>query len=743
MPAAIIPVLIAAGANAFVATVVAYAITIVATAIISKALFSPQQPSFDSPAAVTQPNPGNRQQIPPATDNKLSIVYGTAWIGGTVIDLSISSNNQELYYVMALSEVTNTMAGQTPDVFTFGDIYYGGKKVTFQSDGHTIASLTDESTGIVDTGVAGKIQIFLYNNGSNSPVNSSQSAIQVMNASGLIYTWDDNKLMTDCAFAILHLTYNSDVGITGLEQTKFQLYNPRTRTGDVFMDYFTNTRYGGAIPTYQLNYDSLDALNVYSDEEFTYTAYDGSTTTQPRFRFNGTVDTTRTIMQNLQDMAACCDCLLKYNEIIGQWGVIVQTPTYTVAMDINDSNMISALQVSPVDIANSFNVAQVNFPDTSNQDTFNSSTFDLAQIDPALLFPNEPVNQQTISLPFTNNSVTAQYLANRFLKSAREDLQVQVSINFVGIQLEAGDVVTMTNANYGWVAKLFRVAKVTETFGDDGSITAALNLMEYNPSVYDDVSITQFYPSPNTGISDPSFFGSIPTPIIANQQRNANIPTFDVNITASSQGIIQYAEIWYSAFSNPQPAQMIFVGTTAIQSNGTPYPPSSPLPSVTLNNIPQGDWYFFTRMVNILGTSIYSGPSAVIKWRPYTFQYSARYLLIAYADDINGGGFNLNPTGKFYFGLLNQENSTPNLQPSAYTWYLADPVFGIDKYLTYINRGSRRFSFATGFAGYAAGTGQFIPSDTSKFDPSTWSSLPNGTNSIDLDYRTGDRKSVV
>jgi len=47
------------------------------------------------------------------------------------------------------------------------------------------------------------------------------------------------------------------------------------------------------------------------------------------------------------------------------------------------------------------------------------------------------------SLPLTNNSVTAQYLATRLLKAGREDLQVQVSVNFVGIQLDAGDIVTL------------------------------------------------------------------------------------------------------------------------------------------------------------------------------------------------------------------------------------------------------------------------------------------------------------
>ena len=51
--------------------VASFAINLVATAIISKAFFSPTQAGV-----VDSPNPGNRQQLPPATDNKLPIIYG-------------------------------------------------------------------------------------------------------------------------------------------------------------------------------------------------------------------------------------------------------------------------------------------------------------------------------------------------------------------------------------------------------------------------------------------------------------------------------------------------------------------------------------------------------------------------------------------------------------------------------------------------------------------------------------------
>ena len=100
----------------------------------------------------------------------------------------------------------------------------------------------------------------------------------------------------------------------------------------------------------------------------------------------------------------------------------------------------------------------------------------------------------------------AHYLANRLLEQAREDLIVGFSTTYYGIQVDAGDVVSVTNVDYGWNAKLFRVMKVNEASLPDGSLGAKLELTEYNAQVYDDQDITQFTPVPNSGLSSPVYF---------------------------------------------------------------------------------------------------------------------------------------------------------------------------------------------------------------------------------------------
>ena len=140
-------------------------------------------------------------------------------------------------------------------------------------------------------------------------------------------------------------------------------------------------------------------------------------------------------------------------------------------------------------------------------------------------------------------------------------------------------------------------------------------------------------------------------------------------------------------------------------------------------------------MVNQLGSSDFSSASTLLQWRPTTFTYIEKYLIVAYGDDLSGTNLSSSPTGKNYYGLYNSTTSSFSTNPADYTWYLAQPTFGTSNKLCYINRTGRTFSFGTAPALYASSTAAYVPAST--FDSSLWSALPDGTNYIDLDIRTG------
>jgi hypothetical protein len=730
--------------------VAAFAINMLISAVIAQ-VFAPDMPNGGSAAG--QQNPGNRQQVPPAGNNKLPVLYGSAYIGGTLVDLSISADNQHLYWVLALAEVTGSENGGGGDIYTFGNIYWAGKKVVFGANGYSVTGLLDESTGQIQD-ITGYMDIYLYRNGSNLPTNNSQSAIAVMSNPILTYQWDSSKNMPNCAFAIVHLQYSQSRNLTSLQKTNFQVINPRDSAGDCIQDYLTSARYGAGLKPSEVDAYSITALNTYSNSLFNYINYAGNPVSQHRFKFNGTLDTNQKIMTNIQAMSDCCDCLVRYNEVESQWGVVVQTGVVParyvttgyvasgyvasdIALDLNDSNIISGLSISPFDLSSSFNQIETKFPDVTTQDNFSTANFDLAVLNPVLMYPNEPINKQSVSLMLCNNNIQAQYLANRMLKAGREDLQISCEVDFTGLQLEAGNIVTVTNTNYGWNLKFFRVMKVTQRISDTGQISVGLTLHEYNPSVYDDVSVVEFQLSPNTGFANPIAFGTMYAPTISTSLPTISNPAFYVDITSSSAGITQYAELWYSAYASPTDAQRIFAGTTAINSSGDPYGHGVAMPSVGLFNIPAGNWYFFSRMVNNLGKSNFSPASSVFNWRPTTFQFTDQYLSVAYADDLVGTGFSLSPRGKTYYGLANQSSSSASLNVADYKWYLASPAFGTVIYLVYSNRTGRKFSFDSDYAAFAGGSGAFVPTSVIKFNPTIWQALQDGTNVINLDYPTG------
>jgi hypothetical protein len=107
---------------------------------------------------------GARIQLPPATDNKIPVVYGSAFMSGPITDAKITVDQKTMYYVIALAEVCDTTPGSA---YTFGNIYYDGKLVTFALDDPArVANLVTNTTPIqVDSKMNGYLYIYLYPNG--------------------------------------------------------------------------------------------------------------------------------------------------------------------------------------------------------------------------------------------------------------------------------------------------------------------------------------------------------------------------------------------------------------------------------------------------------------------------------------------------------------------------------------------------------------------------------------------------
>lgn len=551
-------------------------------------------------------NAGSRVQLPPATDNKLPVVYGSAFIGGSITDAKISTDQKTMWYVVALADVTDSTPGSA---YSFGNIYYDNKLVTFGTGGDAakVVSLTTNTTGTpeVDTKIDGNLFIYLFTNGSSSGINTGgQSAITIMSDAAIpsdqrwnqgIYTASgQSATMTNTAFAIVKVIYNQDAGTTNLGSLTVQLQNSLYQPGAVIKDYLSNARYGCAVPASKINSASLAALDAYSAETITYVPVGGGTATQARYRIDGPLNTGQNCLNNLQQLVDSCDSWLQYSEMSGEWKVVInQSYTdYTTLgslYEVDSSNLIGGVEVNPLDLNGTFNIVEVQYPNYNIKDQTDFQTISLFTSYPSLLSPNEPVNKLNVQFPQVNNAVQAKYLALRRLFQAREDLVVSFATDYSGIQVEAGDVIKITLEQYGWTDKLFRVTFVGEQKYPDGSLGATMTAFEYNDTVYDDNLVQDFIPASNTGLSDPNIIGTPAAPTVVNSPVNngTNASQFITGVVPTP-GAVLYMDFNYGTTSD---VKTHIRYTTTTLGGGQLYTAGNAV-QVEMSDLPTGTYYW-------------------------------------------------------------------------------------------------------------------------------------------------------
>ncbi len=594
----------AAGTFAYAATV--FAVNFAVSFIVTR-MFT------DNPEG--QQDMGVRQQVPPSAVNAIPIVYGNAYMGGTFVDAVLTTDQKTMYYVLAISSISPN--GQ----FTFdtADMYYGDRKITFDgSDLTKVISLTDEA-GNVDTKISGNLYINLYTSttgGTITSANGASAPSTVMGGSDIVVgqRWTGTRQMNGLGFAIVKLIYNRDADTTQLQPITFKVAHTLNGTGvakagDVWYDYMTNAVYGGAVDAAFVNSTSATALNAYGDQNITFTNSSGNPATQPRYRINGVLDAGQSVLSNVDRIVSACDSWMTYNAALGQWSVVINKAEST-AYAFNDNNIIGEIRVSATDITSSINQVEARFPFKENRD---QAAFVNIETPSGLLYPNEPVNKYSITYDMVNDSVQANYLANRLLEQAREDLIVSFSTTYYGIQVDAGDVVSVTNADYGWSSKLFRVMKVNEASLLDGNLGARLELSEYNAQVYDDQDITQFTPVPNSGLSAPSYFSALAAPTVTGYP-SATVPNFSVTVFVPVTGRVTFANLFYTTSATPTSADWRLLGT-ASTSNSQPVTNNT---YYTFENqiLSAGTYYFAYLVGNDVGQSTLSTSSTAFVWSP-------------------------------------------------------------------------------------------------------------------------------
>ena len=202
MPASIILQAIGVTLTGVQLAAATFAINFAVSYVVTRAFGSKPPQSQDT---------GARQQVPPASNNSIPIVYGDAWLGGTFVDGVLSTNQKTMYYVLAISSISSDASA----TFSFDrtKFYYGDRLVTFDGTDLTkVISLTD-GDGNVDTKISGNLYISLYtstNAGVITAVNGTAPNVTMGGADiPAALRWPSSgRQMNGLAFAIVKLNYN-------------------------------------------------------------------------------------------------------------------------------------------------------------------------------------------------------------------------------------------------------------------------------------------------------------------------------------------------------------------------------------------------------------------------------------------------------------------------------------------------------------------------------------------------------
>jgi len=513
----------------------------------------------------TAQDPGVRIQLPPATYNKVPVVYGNANTKGVVTDARISNENRTMTYVLVLSEVTQT------GTFEVGDMYWNDKPLAFYSDAgkqHIAAATVEDASppGKFNYNVADLVRIRVYSGGvgANKQIFPEQSTGNITTATTILDQGDikcpAGYTLNDLVFAVVQLDYDGEKGITGLPQLTFELTNSLKNPGLVWFDYMTSERYGAGIPQAQIDLVSCistttsTSLFSISNQIPPNQFLAGGTTasTQVRYEINGVISTGDTVKNNIDKITMASESWSSFDYSQGQWKIVANRAAtageLASAFVFNDDNIIGDVGIAATNLEDLYNNLEVEFASRKIRD---QNDYFKAEINPALRNDLEPDNKLSLRLEMANNALHAARIGLIELKQSRHDLIITFTADFSALQVESGDVVKITNSVYGFDNKLFRVSKTREVEDEVGGITVEITALEYNADVYTDETLQDSADTPGSGI--PTFGGTstLPAPSIPTVSTlSTTTPSFRIStVIAPSSGPIDEIQWFYNTTS--------------------------------------------------------------------------------------------------------------------------------------------------------------------------------------------------
>jgi len=438
---------------------------------------------FKPPSMGQNADPGTSIQLPPATDNKLPVLYGQAFTSGPIFDAAISNENQTMTYCIALSEETDT------GTFSCSEVFMNDVKLVFS--GNTAVSHVDPNQSTA-TSYAGNVRVNVYQGGSagSNVIFPTSGTGYDTAATSIVPHWGVNHTANAMVFAVLQIDYDAENGLAGLPQMTFKMNNTLNNPGDVLFDYLSNDRYGAGLSNAQIDITSITgtantSMKGYSDELVSYTNASNVSSTLKRYQINGMLSTFDVCSTNIDKICQSAGTFFTFNVKDGKFKAIpnraLSSTELANCLVYNEENIVSKIDISSTELYGLYNGVEVEFMDQQRKDQTNTIKLTTPANDRN---PNEPDNVLNYNLDMINDNIRAEILGKIDLNQSRLSTVIQFESDFSGMQTDVGDVIKVSSNIYGFSNKLFRVLRVTEVQNDLDMVTTRISAMEYSDTYY-------------------------------------------------------------------------------------------------------------------------------------------------------------------------------------------------------------------------------------------------------------------
>jgi len=457
------------------------------------------------------------------------IIYGRTRVGGArVYDASTGTNNNFLHRILAF-------AGH--EIESYDEIYLNDEVVTLDGSGNVTSPARYN----------GFVRIKRYFGAATQPADTDliTDTASLAEDAG---RWTAAHKLDGIAYLYVRFKYNQDVFPNGVPTVSAtikgkKVYDPDTNTTAwsdspalCLRDYLSSS-YGLAQPDSRIDDTSvITAAGICAE----------LVNDQTRYTCNGSFVTASSPNQVISDLLTSMGGLFWYSQ--GKWRMkAAKYVTPTVTLDENDLRAGISLSTRH-SRRNNFNKVKGTFRGAESD--WQVADYPAVTDSAFLAADNNLENVVDVPLPFTSDSVTAQRLANIFLRRNREQLTFSASFGLKAFQVEVGDFVYINNTRFGWSNKPFEVTNWTFGLTNGLDLQVQMTLREISSAVFttQDAAI---FESNNTNL--PSAFYAEPVGLsLTGEVRIINETLTDVifaNVTATQPTNVERVEVQFKKSS--------------------------------------------------------------------------------------------------------------------------------------------------------------------------------------------------